>query len=924
MRIMRSNRFHRNRLDTELLERRDLLAVTPVAADWVTELPAYTSVDTLWPIDTATDSSGNLFLLGGFRGTVDFDPGPGVTKLTALSRDLAVSKYDSSGALVDAIDIGTIFPYGGQFGEGASLATDDAGRIYVAGNYSGEATLMNGQVLPNPGDGPATAAFIVRLDNDLQNIDWASHVLLAGYGPWSHGEVRLGEIAVDSGGTSLYGAGRMVGEGTIGGVKMKVNFETFVWRMDASTGAFEWVKILPNLGNNALATVSVDPTGDDSVFVHLPQDSQTVKIDVAGNIVWEKSFPVAWNDFVAYGGAVYATGSFSDQLTLGSTTLTSAGGTDAFAARLDADTGDVTWATRAGGPVQDTANRIAVDSIGGVFVAGTFADVALFGAEALAARTSADVFFSQLSPADGSYVQSWRYGPAYETIDLSTMAGHVYVAGKYGAGRVDFPTGFVSLPTAGDRYGRYLMGFTPAADPTVPRLNWFAANPDPVDQGDPLSLSIEGLYDPDARVDSVAFYRDVDSDYRLNPAIDVLLGIDSDGTDGWGINAATAGLPLGTVRLLAQARYDGIQLSLAALGQVFVRNAPTTYSNVTQRTIPDRRTISSTLDVADSFTLSDVDVTLDIGHPTDMDLDIFLIHPDGTRVELITDVGEYNENFIDTTLDDQAISAIAELPSSWAPYTGRFRPESALSVLNGKDSAGLWRLEITDDERRDSGVLNSWSITLTPQTPPQPSFSVNDIQIIEGDTGAVSAQFTITRSGDLSGSVSVDYSTADSSANAGSDYVEVSTTTLTFASGVATQQVNVTINGDTDTEVDETFFINLVNPVGATVFDGQGVATIIDNDSPIPADVLYVYDIRFESKRGGKDYRAIFEVRSDSNHNGQGDAMDTPPAGVELTVTFLGNTYTGVTDSSGVLRTAWVKSVPSGSHYANAIDLRAQ
>jgi hypothetical protein len=84
---------------------------------------------------------------------------------------------------------------------------------------------------------------------------------------------------------------------------------------------------------------------------------------------------------------------------------------------------------------------------------------------------------------------------------------------------------------------------------------------------------------------------------------------------------------------------------------------------------------------------------------------------------------------------------------------------------------------------------------------------------------------------------------------------------------------------------------------------------------------LYVYDIRFESKRGGKDWRAVFEIRSDSNGDGQGSSADAVAPGVEITVEFAGQIYTGTTDADGVFRTSWIKNLSSGEHYAEVADL---
>ena len=117
------------------------------------------------------------------------------------------------------------------------------------------------------------------------------------------------------------------------------------------------------------------------------------------------------------------------------------------------------------------------------------------------------------------------------------------------------------------------------------------------------------------------------------------------------------------------------------------------------------------------------------------------------------------------------------------------------------------------------------------------------------------------------------------------------------------------------------FFVNLSNPVGATISDAQGVGTIVDDDSPVNLTELFVSDISFDSRRGGKDYRAVFEIRSDSDGDGLAEAHDNPVAGVSVTVTFAGKTFTGVTDSNGVFRTNWQRKLASGDYYANAVDL---
>src|SRR5262245_604267 len=110
--------------------------------------------------------------------------------------------------------------------------------------------------------------------------------------------------------------------------------------------------------------------------------------------------------------------------------------------------------------------------------------------------------------------------------------------------------------------------------------------------------------------------------------------------------------------------------------------------------------------------------------------------------------------------------------------------------------------------------------------------SINDISPTEGDAGSANAFFTVTLSSAVAQPVTVQFATANQTATAGSDYTATSGT-LTFAPSVLTASVTVSITGDLLDENNETFFVNLTNPVNATIGDAQGLGTILDND-PLP------------------------------------------------------------------------------------------
>lgn len=137
-----------------------------------------------------------------------------------------------------------------------------------------------------------------------------------------------------------------------------------------------------------------------------------------------------------------------------------------------------------------------------------------------------------------------------------------------------------------------------------------------------------------------------------------------------------------------------------------------TYTNdpIPDQPIPDKGTITSAITVDDSYYAADVNVTVNMSHTRDEDLDVFLIAPDGTRVELFTDVGGTADNFTGTTLDADAATAIT---AGSAPFSGTYRPEGNLSTLERKSVQGTWKLEVTDDTRKETGTLNSWSLTVT-------------------------------------------------------------------------------------------------------------------------------------------------------------------------------------------------------------------
>jgi len=134
--------------------------------------------------------------------------------------------------------------------------------------------------------------------------------------------------------------------------------------------------------------------------------------------------------------------------------------------------------------------------------------------------------------------------------------------------------------------------------------------------------------------------------------------------------------------------------------------------------ILDNASTNGTIVITDSYAIGDLNVSLDIDHTFDGDLSVELIAPDLTRVSLFALIGGSGEGFKGTTLDDEATGSIY---FASAPFTGVFRiPAGALSVFDGKDVQGTWELAITDFFSGDEGVLNSWSLDITPDLSKSP------------------------------------------------------------------------------------------------------------------------------------------------------------------------------------------------------------
>jgi hypothetical protein len=124
----------------------------------------------------------------------------------------------------------------------------------------------------------------------------------------------------------------------------------------------------------------------------------------------------------------------------------------------------------------------------------------------------------------------------------------------------------------------------------------------------------------------------------------------------------------------------------------------------------------------------------------------------------------------------------------------------------------------------------------------QPRLVIDDQTVsFETDGGVGNVTFTVSFADTTPhGIVTVFYVTTGGTATSGSscssanaDYIGHASTALSFSASEMSKPINITVCGDTRDEPDETFFINLSNASGGAVIqDGQGQATLVDDDNP--------------------------------------------------------------------------------------------
>jgi serine protease len=114
-----------------------------------------------------------------------------------------------------------------------------------------------------------------------------------------------------------------------------------------------------------------------------------------------------------------------------------------------------------------------------------------------------------------------------------------------------------------------------------------------------------------------------------------------------------------------------------------------------------------------------------------------------------------------------------------------------------------------------------------------PTLSIADVLIAEGNSGTKVMTLTVKLSQAAGVPVTYSIATQNNTASAGSDYVAKGLVGETIPAGQLSKTFTVTVNGDSTLEANEWFNVNLTSPTNATIYDGQGLGIIVNDEGPL-------------------------------------------------------------------------------------------
>lgn len=346
------------------------------------------------------DSNGNIYTIGAFPESVDFDPNSGTTLLTSAgSFDIFIQKLDTNGNLLWVKQLGNT-----HTDYGYSLAMDTNGDLFATGFFRGTVDFNPGSGSQNLTSFGESDIFLLKLDTN-GNFIWVK---------------QMGGSASDY--------GRSITTDGNNNIYMTGNFEGTV-DFDPGTNVY-----------------NLTSAGDDDSFV--------LKLDPNGNLLWARQIGGSIEErgesiSVDAQGNVYSTGTFMTTVDFnpgsGTNNFTAAGGTDVYVQKLDTN-GNFVWANYMGGLGGDYSNSITTDTNGNAYVIGSFFNTANFdsglGTTSLTSFGGYDIFIQKFDSAGHIDWVKQMGGTNYEFGYFITVEtdGNIYSTGTF-SGVVDFNPG---------------------------------------------------------------------------------------------------------------------------------------------------------------------------------------------------------------------------------------------------------------------------------------------------------------------------------------------------------------------------------------------------------------------------------------------------------------------------------------------------
>jgi len=404
----------------------------------------------------AVDNSGNVYIAGMFSSTVDFDPGPGLTRYTSNgSLDIFFSRFDSDGKFVWAKTI-----RGNKKDILDDITVDTDGNIYILGRYGNNIDFDPGPGIEMPPQDKVPGIFLGKYNpagGMLWVRQWSAAWICSGY-----------SVAVDN-----YGAVYVTGyfQDAIDldpGPEIDLHVsngysDAYLSKFD-SNGEFQWalswggdrydngiaLAVDNNggvcVGGNFSTTVDFDPgAGIVNLTATDYSDIFLLKLDANGGLLWARAWGGEGYDHctgidIDSADNICVTGNLdvlSGYVTCGYNPPHGPNGTSTVSLRKYNPNGDLEWERIWGGEYFDYSEGICVDGDGHIYVGGFFESSFDFdpgpGIDVHTADGYKDIFLSKFDPnGDFAGVVTFGGDGGDYCDDLAVdNSGDVYISGHF-------------------------------------------------------------------------------------------------------------------------------------------------------------------------------------------------------------------------------------------------------------------------------------------------------------------------------------------------------------------------------------------------------------------------------------------------------------------------------------------------------------